>query len=129
MDTQLGFGTDIAALGTSAGLIALDKCFLGHLAGHDAGLQARLLAARAAPEALEPLAESHLIMALGPVLEDFVSQLFGLEEALEALVARTRQLDPVHACKRLFVQRQAVKKFPTRPASTAPPCARRWKPR
>ncbi len=112
MDTQLGFGTDIAALGTSAGLIALDKCFLGHLAGHDAGLQARLLAARAAPEALEPLAESHLIMALGPVLEDFVSQLFGLEEALEALVARTRQLDPVHACKRLFVQRQAVKKFP-----------------
>ena len=81
-------------------------------ASRDPDLQARLLAARAAPDALEPLAESHLIMALGPVLEDFVSQLFGLEEALEALVARTRQLDPVHACKRLFVQRQAVKKFP-----------------
>ncbi len=26
--------------------------------------------------------------------------------------ARTHALDPVHACKRLFVQRQAVKKYP-----------------
>ncbi len=109
---SLGFGATFASLATREGLAALDRQFLAQLASRDPDLQARLLAARAAPDALEPLAESHLIMALGPVLEDFVSQLFGLEEALEALVARTRQLDPVHACKRLFVQRQAVKKFP-----------------
>ncbi len=112
MDTSLGFGTDFAALGTRDGLIALDKRFLDHLAGQDAELHVRLLAARAAPDALEPLAESQLIMAVGPVLEGFVSELFGLDEALDALAARTRQLDPVHACKRLFVQRQAVKKYP-----------------
>ena len=112
MDTQLGSGTDFAALGTREGLVALDKRFLDHLAGHDTALCERLLAARAAPDALEPLAESQLIIALGPVLEGFVSDLFGLGEALDALVARTRALDPVHSCKRLFVQRQAVKKYP-----------------
>lgn len=111
MDTQLGFGTDFAALGTREGLIALDKRFLDQLAGQDAALYARLLAARAAPDALEPLAESQLIMALGPVLEGFVGELFDVGEALDALLARTRQFDPVHACKRLFVQRQAVKKY------------------
>ena len=111
MDTHLGFGTDFAALATREGLVALDKRFLAHLAGQDAALHLRLLAARATPDELEPLAESQLIMALGPVLEGFVSDLFGLGDALDALVARTRQLDPVHACKRLFVQRQAVKKY------------------
>jgi len=110
--TRLGFGATFAALGSRDGLIALDKSFLGHLAGQDAALHARLLAARAAPDALEPLAESQIIVALGPVLEGFVSELFGLGDALDGLVARTRQLDPVHACKRLFVQRQAVKKYP-----------------
>jgi len=111
MDTALGFGTDFAALGTRAGLIALDKCFLDHLARQDDVLHERLLTARSAPDAMESLAESQLIMALGPVLEDFLSELFGLGDTLDALLARTRQLDPVHACKRLFVQRQAVKKY------------------
>jgi len=104
--------TDFAALGTRAGLIALDERFLGHLAGHDAALHEALVAARAAPGALAPLAESQLIIALAPVLEGFLSEMFGLGEALAAVLARTRALDPVHACKRLFVQRQAVKKYP-----------------
>ncbi len=112
MDTALGFGTDFAALGTRDGLIALDKRFLAWLADRDADLHERLLTARAAPPPLEPLAESQLIVALGPLLEGFLSDLFGLEDALAALLARTRRLDPVHACKRLFVQRQAVRKYP-----------------
>ena len=112
MDTELGFGTRFGSLDHREGLVALDRRFLGHLADEDAGLHERLLAARAAPDALDPAAESQLIVALGPVLEGFVAELFGVEPALDALVARTRQLDPVHACKRLFVQRQAVKKYP-----------------
>ncbi|MDA8251375.1 MAG: FAD-dependent oxidoreductase, partial [Rhodospirillales bacterium] len=31
--------------------------------------------------------------------------------ALDAIAAETQRLDPIHACKRLFVQRQAVKKY------------------
>jgi NADPH-dependent glutamate synthase beta subunit-like oxidoreductase/NAD(P)H-flavin reductase len=120
MDTALRFGADLAALATRKGLIALDKNFLDHLAGQDAALHKRLLTARAAPDALESLAESQLIMALGPVLEGFLSELFGLGDALDALLARTRELDPVHACKRLFVQRQAAKKYPDPSGFDAP---------
>jgi len=93
------------------GLVRLDKVFLEHLAGSDAALHARLMAARAAPDALAAKDEGDLLIALGPVLEAFVGGLFGIGDALDALAATTARLDPIHACKRLFVQRQAVKKF------------------
>jgi NADPH-dependent glutamate synthase beta subunit-like oxidoreductase/NAD(P)H-flavin reductase len=110
----LGFGASFAALQTREGLIALDRRFLQHVAEHDEALHEKLLTARAAPDAPDGInarAESQLIVALGPLLEGFVAELFGIDDALDVLVARTKQLDPVHACKRLFVQRQAVKKY------------------
>ncbi len=103
---------DFAALASRAGLVGLDRRFVGALADADTELHARLMAARAAPDALDAKAEGELIVALGPHLEAFVGELFGIGADLDAIVAATRRLDPVHACKRLFVQRQAVKKFP-----------------
>ena len=41
----------------------------------------------------------------------FVAALFGIEAETLALARETHALDPIHACKRLFVQRQAVKKY------------------
>ena len=110
-ETKLGFGVELAELAQRDGLIRLDRLFLAHLAADDAALHARLLAARAAPDALAAKDESELLIALGPPLEDFVAELFGIEAELAALVQETRALDPIHACKRLFVQRQAVKKY------------------
>ena len=40
-----------------------------------------------------------------------MAELFGIQDSLDEVVAQTKNLDPVHACKRLFVQRQAVKKY------------------
>ena len=94
------------------GLIRLDRAFLDRLAAEDAGLHARLLAARAAPDALAKKDESDLVVALGPHLDSFVAALFGIEAETQALARETATLDPIHACKRLFVQRQAVKKYP-----------------
>jgi NADPH-dependent glutamate synthase beta subunit-like oxidoreductase len=108
----LGFGFDFAALATRDGLVRLDRAFLAELAGADGGLHQRLLAARAAPGAEAGRDESGLIIALGPHLDRFVAALFGVEDRTGALLAETLALDPVHACKRLFVQRQAVKKYP-----------------
>ena len=51
------------------------------------------------------------MVALGPHLDAFVAELFGIEAETAALAQETARLDPVHACKRLFVQRQAVKKY------------------
>ena len=114
---RLGFGFTFADLAGSdkagrEGLIRLDRHFLTILAEQDAALHQRLLAARAAPESLTGREESDLVVALGPALDSYVAALFGIEAQTGALLRQTLELDPVHACKRLFVQRQAVKKYP-----------------
>ena len=97
---------------TREGLIALDRRFLQHVAGQDDALHEQLLTARAVPDGINAHAESQLIVALGPRAgRASWRSCSASSDALDALVARTRQLDPVHACKRLFVQRQAVKKY------------------
>ncbi len=108
----LGFGFDFADLAAREGLVRLDRTFLEWLAGEDAALHARLLAARAAPDRVAVLDESDLVVAIAPHLDTFVAILFGIEAETLALARETSALDPVHACKRLFVQRQAVKKYP-----------------
>jgi len=105
-----GFGFD--DLASRDGLVRLDRAFLAWLAAEDTALHASLLAARAAPEAMESKAESELLLALGPPLERFLAGLFRIEDELATIARRTHRLDPIHACKRLFVQRQAVKKYP-----------------
>ena len=96
----------------ATGLVRLDRLFLDRLAAEDAALHARLLAARAAPDAVAGPDESELVVALAPHLDAFVAALFGIEAETLALAHATHALDPIHACKRLFVQRQAVKKYP-----------------
>jgi NADPH-dependent glutamate synthase beta subunit-like oxidoreductase/NAD(P)H-flavin reductase len=108
----LDLDLDFPDLTTRDDLVRVDRRFLAELLDQDAEVHARLLTARAAPDALDAKAESALIIALGPYLDRFVAQLFGIEREIAALVRETRALDPIHACKRLFVQRQAVKKYP-----------------
>ena len=107
----LGLGFSFADLAVREGLVRLDRAFLDQLAAGDAALHARLMAARAAPDALRGNDESDLIVALGAHLDGFVARLFCIEAETQALADETARLDPVHACKRLFVQRQAVKKY------------------
>ena len=116
----LGFGSTFSAISTREGLVRLDRQFVGRVAESDPALHASLLAARADPASLDAKAESSLIVALGPVLGEFVAELFGIEAEVAAIAARTLELDPIHACKRLFVQRQAVKKYPDPAALDAP---------
>ena len=106
----LGFGLDFSRIATRDGLVVLDKLFLERLSG-DAELYRRLLAARAEPESLDAKAEGELVIALGEALEPFLGELFGIGAELDAAAAETARLDPVHSVKRLFVQRQAVKKY------------------
>jgi NADPH-dependent glutamate synthase beta subunit-like oxidoreductase/NAD(P)H-flavin reductase len=107
---RLGFGFTFADIATRDGLIRLDRRFLDELAGQEPELHERLLAARAAPDAAATR-ESDLVVALGPHLDAFVAELFGIAAETGALARETARLDPIHACKRLFVQRQAVKKY------------------
>ncbi|HTC18627.1 MAG TPA: FAD-dependent oxidoreductase, partial [Stellaceae bacterium] len=108
-ELQLKHGLAFADLYRRDGLVRLDAAFLAHLKSGDAGLAERLAAARNDPDALEAKAESDLLVALAPHLEDFIGDFFGNAKEMRALQARHGELAPLHSVKRLFIQRRAVK--------------------
>ncbi len=108
---QLAHGLAFGDLYANDGAARIDACFVDHLRGADAALADRLAAARADPDALPLKAESELLIALGPQLEDFVAQLFRIEPEVRALEAQHHELAPLFAVKRLFVQRKAMNTY------------------
>ena len=110
-DLALGFGLAFDALYSRDGMAAIDAHFVDFLRQRDETLSAQLVAARAAPDALEVKAEKDLIVALAPTLDDFLAELFGITAEVAALHARERALTPLYVVKRLFVQRRAAKKI------------------
>ena len=91
------------------GLQRLDEAFRAALTAADADLAERSSVARQAPDSLEAKAESELLIALAPHLEDFLGELFGVSGELTALASRHDALAPLYRCKRQFVQRRAGK--------------------
>ncbi|HEY0833423.1 MAG TPA: FAD-dependent oxidoreductase, partial [Azospirillum sp.] len=116
-DLILGFGLGFADLYERDGLLALDRAFLGHLAAADPALAERLVTAREAPDALDGGAESDLLIAVAPHLDDFLGDLFCIRSELNELRARHHELAPLYAAKRLFVQRRAAKAVPAEQAA------------
>jgi len=105
---QLGFGISFPELYEREGLIRLDRAFVAFLAESDRALADRLAGARAHPPTA--LAESQLLIALAPHVEDFIAKLFGIEKEARALAERHNELAPMYAVKRQFVQRRALHK-------------------
>ena len=105
------FGLNFDDLYATAGLVRVDVAFLAHLAAVDASLADRLTAARADPAALGRLAESELLLAVAPHVEDFIAQLFGIEHEVSTLQAIQNELAPLFACKRQVVQRKALNRY------------------
>jgi NADPH-dependent glutamate synthase beta subunit-like oxidoreductase/NAD(P)H-flavin reductase len=110
-ELSLSQGFSFADLYRPAGLARLDEAFLGSLAQADADLARRLRAARAKPAELEGKAESDLLLAVAPFLDSFLAALFGIDAEARALAARHTALAPLYGCKRLFVQRRAMRAF------------------
>ncbi|MFZ5492482.1 MAG: FAD-dependent oxidoreductase [Pseudomonadota bacterium] len=108
---HLGFDLPADVLYDDAGLIRIDEAFTGWLSGADAALAARLAAARTARDALDDKAHSELLIELGPNLEDFIGELFGIGAQVRAIAQRLDALTPLSICKRQFVQRQAARKL------------------
>ncbi|MEZ0265306.1 MAG: FAD-dependent oxidoreductase, partial [Phycisphaerae bacterium] len=86
------------------GLVRLDRAFVEKLKAWSEGLHARLVAARA--EVPTGKAESDLIVALAPFVEDFVGELFGIGGALRELQTKHHELAPLFVVKRRFVQQK-----------------------
>ena len=84
----LGHGLAFEDLYRRDGLIRLDAAFIDHLGAADVELHNRLMAARRDPASLDRAAESELLVALAPHLEDFVGALFGIGAEVRAAQAR-----------------------------------------
>ncbi len=114
----LGFELSFADLYRPDGMERIDSAFMAALAATDPDLANRLTAARAAPDGLDAKAESGLIGALAPHVEDFFATLFGIRAALAEAHARHDELAPLFSAKRLFVQRRALKEVKADEAAT-----------
>lgn len=87
------------------GLARLDQRFLEFLEGRAPSLATELRAHRQTP--LGTLATSELLLAVGPHLEDFLGELFQIQDALAAARAATLSHDPVMAFKSEWVMKRA----------------------
>jgi NADPH-dependent glutamate synthase beta subunit-like oxidoreductase/NAD(P)H-flavin reductase len=114
---ELSFGMRFEELYLREGLLRLDRSFLDFLGEADPGLRAALETARAAPSSLGGKAESELLIALAPHVEDFFGRLFKVEAPLRALARAHHDLEPLYRCRRLFVQRKAVNAYKSEDAA------------
>ncbi|MEQ8641292.1 MAG: FAD-dependent oxidoreductase [Alphaproteobacteria bacterium] len=108
-ELTLAHGLAFADLYDDTGLGRIDALFVEHLNAADDGLAAQMAAGRADPDSLDDKAESDLLIALAPHLEDFLAGLFAITAEAGALAARHHELAPLYRCKRLFVQRRAAR--------------------
>src|SRR5204862_3050127 len=90
---QLGFGITFPDLYEREGLIRLDRAFIAYLSAADRALADKLAAARAQPPA--GTAQSELLIALAPQVEDFIAKLFCIEREAQALAERHNELAPL----------------------------------
>jgi len=114
----LGFGIAFEDLYRVDGLRRVDEAFLAFLADRDPVLAEQLRDPRGTPGAGTARTRGDLIMALAPPLEDFLAALFGIEAAVAASEHAHRDLEPLFACRKVFVQKIAVKDIPAETAAT-----------
>lgn len=103
---MLAFNIDFPELYTREGLLKLDAAFLTELKRADLEIHDKLLESRTSLEE-----SSDFLMSLAPYVEDFIGELFGVTPFIRVLAAQHNELAPLYACKRLFVQRRAIKAY------------------
>jgi len=99
-------GFTFAELFHSEGLYRLDQHFLNTI---DSDLRARLLDYREEKTTLTPVEISDLLIECANRLENFLIQLFDIEEAAALAEAKTISHHPISAFKKFFILRRAKK--------------------
>ena len=114
----MNFGFTYADLHDAARLAALDRLFRQRLASEDPALSSRFERHRAG-EPLPPADLSALLVDAARPLSRFVAELFGIEDAREALRARTGEEAVLFRFRFSVFQKRSSKKYPDE-ASLAP---------
>ncbi len=109
-DLALGFGLKFEDLYKHLGLLKLDQVFLQYLQSVNIELYNFLNTSRQANH-LSAFDYSNFITELAPILDEFTAKLFNIEKEVFSLSAEHNKLSVIFRCKRLFVQRRAVKEY------------------
>ncbi|WP_395463039.1 FAD-dependent oxidoreductase [Wolbachia endosymbiont of Cantharis cryptica] len=120
---QLNFNISFSNLYTRDGLIKLDETFLNYIKSRDENLLYSLIEARenslVSSQCLtlehrtstHQMTDSQLIIDLSYLLDEFIAKLFNVEKEIEGLKKKHNDFAVIYKCKRLFVQRYALKKY------------------
>ncbi len=109
-DLELAFGLSFADLYETRGVEKIDSIFLGYLKQEDVNLYIQITESRDAGEIGEK-EYSNLIVNISPYVEKFIGELFSISNYIDSHKKICEEFDVIAKCKRLFVQRQAVKKY------------------
>ncbi|MGL9725870.1 MAG: FAD-dependent oxidoreductase [Wolbachia sp.] len=100
---------------TRSGLVKLDETFLDYVKLCDENLLRSLIEARekAASSQVSStvMTDSQLIIDLSYLLDEFIARLFNIEKEVKELKKKHNSFAIIYKCKRLFVQRYALKKY------------------
>ncbi|PCJ25942.1 MAG: 2-polyprenylphenol hydroxylase [Rickettsiales bacterium] len=122
--TSLNWGIVFEDLSSLSGLKKLDERFLQYVQSHDSGLRLELLSNRTKAlagywdkctyqeKSVRELEYSEFLLNLAPLLDDFIADLFNITEENLALKHQSSEFDIVYECRRKFIQRHALKKYP-----------------
>src|SRR4029434_4968853 len=102
---SLSHGLGFTDLYDREGLVRLDAAFVGWLKESHVEAHARLMAARANPDALADKDEATLLIEVARPLENCLAALCGVAAEASELRGHHTRLAPIFDCKRLFVQR------------------------
>ncbi len=108
---MLEFGFNAQDLYNREGLIKLDSHFISYLKEGNIELANRLVTLRKEKSNVAEKEISNFLIDLAPYLEDFLGKLFSIEKEIKDLAQKHNDLANIYSCKRLFVQRQAIKKY------------------
>ncbi|MDD9361553.1 MAG: glutamate synthase subunit beta, partial [Anaplasma sp.] len=95
------------------GLKKIDNLFQEEVKRHCPNLLERLIEARCIGEG-----DAELIIELAHLLERFIAKIFHIEEELKTYQKLHEEFLDLYKCKRNFVQRYAIKKFPDQKSLT-----------
>ncbi|WP_341757138.1 MULTISPECIES: FAD-dependent oxidoreductase [unclassified Candidatus Tisiphia] len=108
----LAFGLNFVDLNNLQGLRRLDEIFLNFLSNHSNSLYQTILSLRANSEQVDTKYYSDFLLEISPIFDDFLAELFGIEQEIADIRLSHKEFDIIYECKRKFVQRIAVKKYP-----------------
>ena len=109
---SLKFGFTFEDVNSLQGLYKLDESFLIYLKKQNPDLFQKIRDGRLSKSTMSPTEYSRFLVELAPILDDFISELFTIEDENLLLKQTHEAFDPIYECRRKFVQRYAVRKYP-----------------